>query len=78
MTLPLAMVEMVKPECEPPMHSSPFSDQTSSEISFIKFLGSPENSIFYSITRFFFIRKQYCAAARMQWQKSPGFKIGCK
>ena len=38
--------------------------QTSPEISF---LGSLEDSIFYSIARFF-IRKLYCAATRIQWQ----------
>ncbi len=40
------------------------AQQTSMEISF---LSSLQDSIFYSIARFF-IRKQYCAATRMQWQ----------
>ncbi len=35
----------------------------------ISFLGSPKNSIFYSIARFF-IRQQYCAATKIQWQRA--------
>ncbi len=39
--------------------------QTSVEISF---LGSPKDSIFYSIARFLFIRMQYCAATIILWK----------
>ncbi len=34
--------------------------------------------LFLQYSQIFFIRKQYCAAARIQLQKPPGFKIGCK
>ncbi len=46
-------------------HSPQSYLQTSVEISF---LGSPKDSIFYSIARFFFIRMQYCAATRILWK----------